>query len=115
MISDEIRELYNLGGKHQFLVCERCHQECTGTWEGICIDCMRKVPQNRRFIFLKAAYTSTSKFTRNQRDLIKNIIAMLSIKRIPEQEIIKAVFDQTNETISERYLYAVKQQIKSGP
>jgi hypothetical protein len=37
---------------------------------------------------------------------------MLSIKRIPEQEIIKAVFDQTNETISERYLYAVKQQIK---
>ena len=37
---------------------------------------------------------------------------MLSIKRIPEQEIIKTVFDQTNETISERYLYAVKQQIK---
>ena len=37
---------------------------------------------------------------------------MLSIKRIPEQEIIKAVFDQTNETISERYLYATKQQIK---
>jgi hypothetical protein len=37
---------------------------------------------------------------------------MLSIKRIPEQEIIKAVFDQTNETISERYLYSTKQQIK---
>ena len=37
---------------------------------------------------------------------------MLSIKRIPEQEIIKAVFDQTNETISERYLYVIKQQIK---
>ena len=37
---------------------------------------------------------------------------MLSIKRIPEQEIIKAVFDQTNQTISERYLYAIKQQIK---
>ena len=37
---------------------------------------------------------------------------MLSIKRIPEQEIIKAVFDQTNETISDRYLYALKQQIK---
>jgi hypothetical protein len=68
--------------------------------------------QARNFIFLKAAYTSTSKFTRNQRDLIKNIIAMLSIKRIPEQEIIKAVFDQTNETISDRYLYAIKQQIK---
>ena len=66
----------------------------------------------RNFIFLKAAYTSTSKFSRNQRDLIKNIIAMLSIKRIPEQEIIKAVFDQTNETISERYLYDMKQQIK---
>lgn len=38
---------------------------------------------------------------------------MLSIKRIPEQEIIKVVFDQTNQTISERYLYATKQQIKS--
>ena len=37
---------------------------------------------------------------------------MLSIKRIPEQEIIKTIFDQTNETISERYLYAIKQQIK---
>jgi len=37
---------------------------------------------------------------------------MLSIKRVPEQEIIKAVFDQTNETISERYLYSTKQQIK---
>jgi len=37
---------------------------------------------------------------------------MLSIKRIPEQEIIKAIFDQTNETISERYLYDIKQQIK---
>ena len=37
---------------------------------------------------------------------------MLSIKRIPEQEIIKAIFDQTNKTITERYLYAIKQQIK---
>jgi hypothetical protein len=44
MISDEIRELYNRGGKHEYLVCERCHQECTGTWKGICIDCMRKLP-----------------------------------------------------------------------
>ena len=64
-----------------------------------------------RGTIIKSA-TSTPKFTLNQRDLIRNIIAMLSIKRIPEQEIIKAVFDQTNQTISERYLYAIKQQIK---
>ena len=37
---------------------------------------------------------------------------MLSIKRIPEQEIIKAIFDQTNKTITERYLYLLRQQIK---
>ena len=44
MISEEIRELYNQGDKHEFLVCEKCHQECTGIWKGICIDCMRKLP-----------------------------------------------------------------------
>ena len=46
MISDEIKKLYSLGGKNEFLVCERCHQECTGTWKGICVDCMRKVPED---------------------------------------------------------------------
>ena len=56
--------------------------------------------------------TSTPKFTRNERSLIKSIVANLTIKRIPEPEIIKAVFDQTNQTISDRYLYSIKRQIK---
>ena len=65
------------------------------------------------FIFLKGEYTSTSKFTRNERSLIKSIVANLTIKRIPEPDIIKAVFDQTNKTISDRYLYSIRQQIKN--
>lgn len=52
------------------------------------------------------------KFTAAERNLVKSIIANLSIKRIPEPEIIKAVFEQTNKTITDRYLYAIKQQIK---
>ena len=43
---------------------------------------------------------------------MKSIVAMLSIKRIPDADIIKAVFDQTNKTISRQDLYNVRQQIK---
>jgi len=57
-------------------------------------------------------YTSTSKFTYEQRNLVKSIVATLSIKRIPDLEIIKAIFDQTNKTITTRYLSSIKQQIK---
>ena len=37
-------------------------------------------------------------YTNEERSLIKNIVAMLSIKRIPDAEIIKAIYDQTNKT-----------------
>ncbi len=43
---------------------------------------------------------------------MKSLIASLSIKRIPEPEIIKAVFDQTGKTITDRYLYSLKGQIE---
>ncbi len=52
------------------------------------------------------------KFTSAERTLLKSIVATLSIKRIPESEIIKEIFDQTNKTITTRYLSYVKQQIK---
>jgi hypothetical protein len=53
-----------------------------------------------------------SKFLNIERELVKNIVANLTIKRIPEAEIIKAIFDQTNKTITDRYLRTIRQQIK---
>lgn len=52
------------------------------------------------------------KFTNAERILLKSIVAALSIKRIPESEIIKEIFHQTNKTITTRYLSDLKQQIK---
>jgi len=40
-----------------------------------------------------------SKFTHDQRSLVKNIVANLTIKRIAEEDIIKVIFDQTGKTI----------------
>lgn len=52
------------------------------------------------------------KFTNGERASVKSLIASLSIKRIPEPDIIKAIFDHTGKTISDRYYYALKAQIK---
>ena len=52
------------------------------------------------------------KFTSAERILLKSIVASLSIKRIPESEIIKEIFHQTNKSITARYLSYLKQQIK---
>jgi hypothetical protein len=52
------------------------------------------------------------KFSAAERTLVKSIVANLSIKRIPDTEIIKAISEQTNKTVSIRYLFDVKQQIK---
>jgi len=43
---------------------------------------------------------------------VKSIVASLTIKRIPEPEITKAIFDQTNKTITDRYLVTLRQSIK---
>jgi hypothetical protein len=53
-----------------------------------------------------------SKYTNEERTLVKSIVANLTIKRIPDNEIIKDVFNQTNKTISRSGLYNVRQQIK---
>jgi hypothetical protein len=52
------------------------------------------------------------KFTALERNLIKSIVATLSIKRIPDSEIIKEVFNQTKKLISPKSLYNIKQRIK---
>ena len=55
-----------------------------------------------------------SKYTAEEQAQIKNIVAMLSIKRIPDPEIMKAVFDQTNKTIARKTLYNVRQSDQEG-
>jgi hypothetical protein len=44
--------------------------------------------------------------------LIKTIFATLSIKRVPDTEIIQEIERQTNNTITGSGLYKIKQQIK---
>ena len=52
------------------------------------------------------------KYTAPERTLVKSIIASLSIKRVPEPEILSEVFRQTNKTLSHAGLYRIKQSIK---
>ncbi len=53
-----------------------------------------------------------SKFTIAERAIVKWIVSSLTIKRIPEPEIIKEVYKQTNMTVSRTGLYRIKQAIK---
>ena len=52
------------------------------------------------------------KFNAQERALIKSMVATLTIKRIPDTEIIKAIFDQTNKTISKQALCDIRNRIK---
>jgi hypothetical protein len=56
--------------------------------------------------------SSMSKFTYAERETIKSIVASLTIKRIPDNEILKVIFDQVNKTMTIRHLSRIKQQIK---
>jgi hypothetical protein len=51
------------------------------------------------------------KFTSAERILVKSIVANLSIKRIPEQEIIKEIYNQTNKTLTHAGLFYVKEAL----
>lgn len=53
-----------------------------------------------------------SKYTAAERTLVKSIVASLTIKRIPDPDIIKKIFEQTNKTLSRSGLYRVRQSIK---
>ena len=54
------------------------------------------------------------KFTNEERTLIKNIVATLTIKRIPDPEIIKEIYQQTHKTISRITLYQCKKSNQEG-
>jgi hypothetical protein len=52
------------------------------------------------------------KFTAAERILVKSIIAALSIKRIPEQDIIDKIYRQTNKTITKSGMFYIRKDIK---
>ena len=53
-----------------------------------------------------------SKFLKGEKAIVKSIVANLTIKRIPDLEIIQNIFEVTNKTITLRYLSKLRQQIK---
>lgn len=52
------------------------------------------------------------KFTSGERTLIKSIVASLSIKRIPDPDIIKEIYQQTKKTITRKEIYNIRERIK---
>jgi hypothetical protein len=53
-----------------------------------------------------------SKFTNAERVLVKNLVATLSIKRIPDLEIIEEIRRQTKKTITRTGLFLIRKSIK---
>ena len=53
-----------------------------------------------------------SKFLKGEKAIVKSIVANLTIKRIPDNDIINNIFEVTNKTITLRYLSKLRQQIK---
>ena len=52
------------------------------------------------------------KFTFDERNKIKTIVATLTLKRLSDNEIIKEIEKQTGKIISRQHLFHVRQQIK---
>ena len=52
------------------------------------------------------------KFNAPERALITSIVAMLTIKRIPDSDIINEIFKQTEKTISKQALCGIRKRIK---
>ena len=52
------------------------------------------------------------KFTSAERILVKSIVASLSIKRIPEDQICAKIYNQTKKTLTKSGLFYVKEAIK---
>ena len=53
-----------------------------------------------------------SKFTNAEKSIVKNLVATLSIKKIPDSEILKEVKIQTGKSISRMSLYNIRKAIK---
>ena len=72
---------------------------------------LQKIPE-ANLIFQKAVNRSVPKFTSRERTLIQSIVATLSIKRIPDFEIVNEFYERTKKTITEKTIYNITQRIK---
>ena len=52
---------------------------------------------------------SVSKFTNDEKSLVKNIIATLTIKRIDDNDIIKVIKDQTGKSITRKEIWNIRE------
>jgi hypothetical protein len=52
-----------------------------------------------------------SKFTHDERSLVKNIVANLTIRRIDDKDIIKVIIDQTGKSITQE-IWNIRERIK---
>ena len=53
-----------------------------------------------------------AKFTNGERHLVKELIAIHSLKHLSDKEIIEIIFQHTNKMITDRALYDLRQSIK---
>ena len=53
-----------------------------------------------------------SKYTIAERELVKTIVATLTIKRIPDSDILGEIQKQTGKSINKKSLWHIRQQIK---
>jgi hypothetical protein len=61
----------------------------------------------------KISNRKMSSFTNDERVLIKNIVAKLSIKKVSSAQIIEEIYQKTNKTITSKEIYNVRQIIKN--
>ena len=53
-----------------------------------------------------------SKYTVAERELVKTIVATLTIKRIPDSDILEEIQKRTGKSINRKSLWHIRQQIK---
>jgi hypothetical protein len=61
---------------------------------------------------LSHTYRITPKFTTTKRLQIQSIVATISIKRIPDPEIVKEIYRQSHKTISRITVFNIRKRIK---
>ena len=52
------------------------------------------------------------KLTKEERIIVKSLVATLSLRRLPDNKIIKEIEKHTNKSFSRISLYYIKQEIK---
>jgi hypothetical protein len=68
--------------------------------------------KNRKFILTALHNKNVPKYTTAERELIKTIVSILTIKRIPDSDIKDEIQRQTGKSINRKSLWHIRQQIK---